>query len=123
VIIPSGVTAINDRTFQNCKSLTSVTIPDGVTRIGISAFENCNYYLNRINIPASVTTIDDRAFYNCTKLRYITVNATTPPGLGFQALRGTPSGRIIYVPAESVDTYKSASGWSSYSSNIQAITS
>jgi hypothetical protein len=28
---------------------------------------------------------------------------------------------IIYVPSASVDTYKAASGWSTYASRIQAI--
>jgi len=33
------------------------------------------------------------------------------------------SNLVIYVPAESVDAYKSASGWSYYANQIQAIPS
>ena len=41
VAIPNSVTSINNYTFEDCTSLTSVTIPDGVMRIGGWAFEGC----------------------------------------------------------------------------------
>jgi len=31
--------------------------------------------------------------------------------------------RVIYVPAESVETYKTANGWKGYANKIQAIPS
>jgi hypothetical protein len=54
-------------------------------------------------------------------LTSITCNATTPPTLedafAFENTDNCP----IYVPAESVDTYKAASGWSTYADRIQPI--
>ena len=41
VVIPDGVTDINDYAFKWCKSLESVTIPDSVTSIGDDAFYGC----------------------------------------------------------------------------------
>ena len=41
LIIPNGVTRINDHTFESCNSLLSVTIPNSVTYIGKGAFYGC----------------------------------------------------------------------------------
>ena len=59
--IPNNVTSIGERTFFNCRGLTSITIPDSVTSIGANAFDNCKS-LTSIIIPDSVTSIGDQAF-------------------------------------------------------------
>ena len=116
--IPSNITEI--RGFQGCTSLTSITFPDSVTRIGGGAFASCTS-LTSIDLPDSVTSIDDYAFYNCTSLTGITVNATTPPSLGYYPFYGTNNNLIIYVPSGSVNRYKSASGWRDYADRITSI--
>ena len=70
-------------------------------------------------VGSCVTTIGERAFYKCSGLTSITINAVTPPELGSDAFYGSTC--PIYVPEESVNAYKSASGWSTYKSRIQAI--
>ena len=93
--IPSDVTSIGDYAFYGCTNLTSVTIPSGVTSIGSGAF------------------------YNCTGLTSVTVLATTPPTLsGNSDFTGSYP---IYVPAASVETYKTATRWTSLASRITAI--
>ena len=119
VTIPSGVTSIADHTFGGCSSLTSIDIPSGVTRIGESAFSNCSG-LTSVTIPSGVTSIDYYVFQNCSGLTSITCNAATPPTLGLSSFTNT-NDCPIYVPCDSVDTYKAASGWSTYASRIQAI--
>ncbi len=142
IVIPDSVTSIGDSAFHNCSSLTSIEIPSGVTSIGISAFYNCNsltsidipdsvtsigqgafYYCTRltsIDIPSGVTSIGNSAFWYCASLTSVTVNAITPPTLGANAFYET-NYLLIYVPSESVDTYKSATNWSNYASRIQPI--
>lgn len=119
ITIPDGVTSIGGYAFYNCSALTSVTIQNGTTSIGEQAFANC-YALNNLKISNSVTSIGEYAFSTCRNLLSLTVKSTSPPTLGDYAFQTTPSA-VIYVPAESVDTYKAASGWSTYSSKIQAI--
>jgi len=92
------ISTIGDYVFQNCTSLSSVTIPSSVTSIGVGAFQNCN------------------------SLESVTVNATTPPSLASGVFDGTSSNLVIYVPSESVETYKQAEGWSNYDYRIQSIT-
>ena len=119
VNIPSGVTGISRLAFDGCRSLTSIDLPSGLTSISDNAFLGCRS-LTSIDIPSGVTSIGDYAFSSCSGLTSITVNATTPPTLGENVFNNT-NNCPIYVPSESVETYKAASGWSSYASRIQAI--
>ena len=119
VTIPDSVTSIGERAFFGCTSLTSVTIPDSVTSIGQRAFSRCTS-LTSVTIGNGVTSIGESAFEYCSGLTSVTIEATTPPTLGSYAF-DPYSDYPIYVPAQSVETYKAASGWSSYEDRIQAI--
>ena len=121
ITIPNTITTIGNLAFANSSGVThSITIPNGVTNIGSDAFDGCTS-LTSIDIPSGVTNIGQYAFASCTSFTSITINATTPPTLGTNAFNNT-NNCPIYVPSASVDTYKSASRWSTYSSRIFAIT-
>lgn len=121
IALPSTLTEIKEESFRDCTALTSVDIPSGVIgTIGGLAFYGCTALTN-VDIPSGVTLLGSQCFGRCTALTSLTVRATTPPTVGFNALSGINQNVVIYVPAESVETYKAASGWSAYASNIQAI--
>ena len=87
VIIPDGVTSINDSTFTNCISLTSVTIPNSVTSIGVDAFNGC-IRLKTVNIIGdSITSIGDYAFAGCSSMTTITIPSSVT-SIGEWALSG-----------------------------------
>lgn len=67
LIIPEGVTKINNSAFSQCKGLRSVKIPDSVAIIGDSAFSACKY-LTTVEFGAGVQQIGSNAFASCTLL-------------------------------------------------------
>ena len=76
-VIPSDVTAINECSFYDCKSITSVTIPAAVTTIGNQAFYNCTLLAEVVFEEGSTCEyIGSEAFYGCTSLQEITIPAS-----------------------------------------------
>lgn len=119
ITIPNTIRSIGTFTFSNCTGMTSLVMPNSITNIERYAFSNCRS-LTSVTLPSSITTIGDSAFYHCNSLASVTVNATTPPTLGTSTFSST-NNCPIYVPAASVNAYKTAENWSNYASRITAI--
>lgn len=119
ITISDCVTEIGAEAFRNYYNLVSVELPNSLTKINGRAFMICRS-LTSIDIPSGVTSIGDLAFYTCSGLTSITVHASEPPVLGSMPFHDTNSAPI-FVPCESIDSYKSAENWSDYASRIQAI--
>ena len=120
ITIPDSVTSLENGLFNGCTGLTSVNLGSGVTSIGQSVFGSCSG-LNSITIPSGVTSIGEYAFSYCGNLNSITILATTPPTLSSTNAFDNTNNCPIFVPSSSVDTYKAANKWSSFSLRIQAI--
>lgn len=109
--LPNSVTTIGNTAFLRCSSLISITIPDSVISIEQRAFSECG--LKSVTIPSKVEEIGSYAFNSCDDLKIVYSKPLVPPTLGNYAFQSTASGLVIYVPAESVDAYKSATSWGS----------
>ena len=106
-VIPNSVTSIGYKAFMDIKNLTSITIPNSVTSIEDYAFDNCKN-ITSITIPNSVTSIGDLAFSYCKGLTSITFKGSTPPNFEYDVFRGVDNSIPVYVPANSIEAYKSA---------------
>ena len=75
IIIPEGITSIDNYAFTRCESITSVTIPESVTSIGSYAFYRCSA-LNSVELPNALEAIGLRAFYSCNALTEFSIPAS-----------------------------------------------
>ena len=117
IILPSNLKVIKRYAFQ-LSGIETIELSDELTRIMGAAFGASN--LKKITIPSSVSRIDDFAFRQCENLNKFVCLPTTPPTLGSDVFLDSPN-VVIYVPSESVEAYKAASGWSTYADKILPI--
>ena len=116
------LTTVGTNVFLNCTNLRRVTslgnltdIPAGGASWGF--FGGCTS-LTFAELPETITNIGNNAFRACTSLQTVIVRATTPPTLG---TGNAFSNANIYVPDNSVQAYKEASGWSAHASRIKPL--
>lgn len=130
--------------FYQCMGLTSVNLPK-VTSLATYAFSQC-FGLKSVNMPLA-SSIPSSCFYNCNKmtkadfgaagsidgsafgrcssltaliLRSETL-ATLAATSAFTSSAIANGTGYIYVPSALVDSYKAATNWSTYASQIRAI--
>ena len=126
VALPKGLTNIPDYIFAECSSLSDVTLPDSLETIGVSAFANCKS-LTSISLPEGLSELFAYAF-DGSGLKEMVLPSTLTQIANYALTGkiiycpikepisvGTPSrdqqNTVLYVPAESVEAYKNASGW------------
>lgn len=117
---PSGATIIPYGCCSDDYELEDVVIPEGYTTISQYAFIVCRS-LQTIILPSTITTIAPLSMSSCFSLTELTVLAINPPTIQSNSFAEDDNLNSIYVPASSVDKYKSAPGWSTYADRIQEI--
>lgn len=129
----SYITSIPDGLFDKCTKLSNVegTFDKCIKLVYVpkGLFDNCLVTsMSRTfkgcpnitygEVPATVNNLNS-TFLECNKLQVLVVKPITPPGVS-SFLNADFSG-IIYVPNESVEAYKTASGWSAYANQIKPM--
>ena len=66
IIIPSTVKKIGNWTFCGCTQLNNIELREGLEAIGMFAFKDCTA-LENLRIPSTVKCLDSRSFENCTR--------------------------------------------------------
>ena len=111
------VTEIGEYAFISTE-ISSVIIPSSVTHIGTCAFKQC-YSLKSITLPASLTGIGELAFYN-SSIETIISNIENPFPIGENMFSSNAyDDAILYVPAGTIDKYKSAEGWNRFAHIVE----
>lgn len=125
LVLPDTATSIGTCAFS-LTPITSLTLPAHLKSIATEAFF-AMYSLPRITIPAEVETIGSEAFSyagdNYGGLTDITFLSTTPPVIKEDTFVNLIGDGPFYVPAQSVQAYKTAQYWSAYADRIQPIPS
>lgn len=141
--ISGATTYVKSDSFRGCKKITGISFPNATTLGGYS-FSSC-VKLTQTDIPA-VSFLGEYCFYNCTSLKMI--DCPNLMNLGSNCLRlsalatlimrlgavatlvnvnafiSTPiaSGTgYIYVPSALVDSYKTATNWTTYAAQFRAL--
>ena len=111
VVVPSSITTITSSLTPT--SITDIILPNGVTAIDDCAFSDCSL-LTKVVIPSSVASIGEYSFVSLESLAVLRFESSTPPTIG-QGVLGSddanvvpPSDCIIYVPAGSLSAYQAA---------------
>lgn len=127
--IPYGVTTIGDAAFaayypDYIGTIKKLTLPSTLTTIQQSAFMYGLADGITIDMPSSVTSIGTHAFVRGYKngggsIQYTIISRnTTPPTCATETFYdingGKPSACTLYVPNESLELYKAATGWKEF---------
>lgn len=114
ISIPNNVESIGDYAFTDCINLKSLKIGDGVKDIGNWTFNRC-YSLDYISVGCKVDSIGEGAFSACYDLTKFYSYSENPPVCGNKALDDIDKDICtLYVPANSIDKYRSADQWKDF---------
>ena len=114
--IQEGTVSIAPYALENSTGLNSVVIPNSVTTIGECAFMGCDG-LRTVSIGNKTAKIGDYAFWHCNSLVSVTCLNKTPPQAAptynhQYVFRDVNLSNVkLYVPAESIETYRTADIW------------
>ena len=143
IVVRNSVTSIRTYACHYFRDLTTITFHNNITSIGANAFSYTN--LTSAVVPNSVTTIGEAAFSRISTISTLTIGSgvtsignhlvsyrggaltayilpTTPPTLGSNAFWNSTSNLKIYVPSDSLATYKAATNWATWASYMYGAT-
>lgn len=76
--LPSSMTRIENRTFEDVALPEDFAIPDGIVEIGDWAFDSCSFHYEGVilTLPDSLETIEADAFYNAACINVLNIPAS-----------------------------------------------
>ena len=123
IVINCQPTRLGSHLLSDFVNVKTIDIPERVTELGMMCFSGCGF--EEFTIPSRIRTLEAEPFRKCLSLHTVYCEPTTPPMVLSSAniFNGCTALTHIYVPSESVEAYKTASGWSKYASLIEAMPS
>jgi len=109
--------------FHSCTNISTLTFKGGLLRLQSTCFQNCsNLSILDMKFTGQLTGYMN-AFTSTPNLHTLILrqNFVYPINSGFPSTCGLSSSGHIYVPSSLVDSYKSATNWSTQADKITAI--
>jgi len=113
---PSTLYSIEDGAFDDNTKLSYIEFNEGLYQIKGSAFYDCDS-LKEVTLPSSLVLVWSYPFEYCSNLKKVTCLSIEPPfcSNGYNPLyRCDMTGRELYVPELSINSYKQTSGWDQF---------
>lgn len=108
LVVPSGVTQIQDYALMRCPELTSVVIPSSVTSIGTRALAYCPK-LNNVTMSASIAQLPEGLFEACGGLQTLSLEDLSEcTEIGPWALADCNGVTTLVLPAATTELAKAA---------------
>lgn len=129
--VPSSMTYLPDRCFDNSK-IEEVIIPEGVNRLGQYCFrstrlktlelpwpyryiytqlEDC-FYLEKLVLHGNLYIIE--SLVGCYSLKELYLYQIEPPLAYDSTFEDLPDEKVLYVPEEAVETYRTTEPWNTF---------
>lgn len=110
ITLPLGLTAVS-RYMLAGTSVANVVLPEGVTDIEQGAFEDCSQ-LRTIFLPTTLRTIDENAFGYCSSLKEVYCDASVPPlMLGEETFEGISDVHVMLPDMATTLRYQDDEMW------------
>ena len=118
--LPTSIKSIGEGAFHNCRYLSSITLNEGLESIEQQAFWGCPT-LKEVSLPSTLKSLKQKVFYDSKALSKVICKALVPPSVEKDLLTGTDNynasiipNATLYVPAESLEAYKTAAAWKDF---------
>ncbi len=111
-----AITTLKSCAFAHAVKLTSVNLPN-ITTLEANAFRGCKN-LAAVDLGDRVATVAQNAFSGIKADANVYIDTVTPPAATSPVFDDGFTGKI-YVPADSAEAYKAATGWSAHAANIE----
>jgi hypothetical protein len=124
ITLPKGLETLGASALYGCAALQRVAFPQPLKTIGGQALAYCGS-LTAVSLPASLVSIGTEAFRGCGNLARVSLSRWIPPSTitahyGSSVFAECPLLERIYVPRESVETYRAAAQWNRLADKIMA---
>lgn len=122
--LPDNLSSIAANSFFNCSSLLIKEIPVGVIQFNGSVFSGCAS-ITELTCLGDITSFNAWTFFETGLEKFVMPNITAVPTMGnANCFKSTPieSGTgYIYVPDDLVESFKTATSWSTYANQIKPV--
>lgn len=123
--LPNNMTTLVSSVFRECTKLALTELPEGITTLASNNFYKCTS-LVEIACKGRIASLSSHVFYGCSSLiKFAMPNIIQVPTLSnANTFTDTPIANgtgFIYVPDDLVESFKTATNWSTYVNQIKPI--